>query len=81
MKFLSLLLRKYQWIHLTLGLIGNISFVVGSVFFLYEHLHSEGTWLFIIGSTGMLIGSLGEAIVKLWHTEEQEQQQKALSAP
>ncbi|MDF9800699.1 hypothetical protein OKW21_005962 [Catalinimonas alkaloidigena] len=56
--------REYQWIHLSLGIIGNISFFVGSIFFLYESLKDAGVWLFIIGSFGMLIGSLGSAIVK-----------------
>ncbi|MHA6347624.1 YrhK family protein [Roseivivax sp. CAU 1761] len=30
--------------------LASIAFLVGSIFFLYEHLHTAGTWLFIIGS-------------------------------
>ena len=63
-------LKEYEWIHLTLGIIGNISFFVGSIFFLYESLKQAGTWLFIIGSFGMLIGSLGNALVKYEHKKQ-----------
>lgn len=65
------LLRDYQWIHLGLGVLGNTTFVVGSVFFLFDSLKNAGTWLFIIGSAGMLVGSLGSVVVKL--TEEHYQ--------
>ncbi|HEX5678265.1 MAG TPA: YrhK family protein [Alcanivorax sp.] len=37
--------------------------MVGSVFFLWESLKPAGVWLFIIGSAGMLLGSIGAAIV------------------
>ncbi|EUC70900.1 hypothetical protein Y017_07945 [Alcanivorax sp. 97CO-5] len=57
------LVHQYQWFHVILGLIGNGTFVVGSVFFLWESWQQAGTWLFIIGSVGMLIGSIGSAIV------------------
>lgn len=62
---LAILVRDYQWVHLTLGLIGNVCFVVGSVFFLYETLKTAGVWLFIVGSGGMLIGAIGSALVRL----------------
>lgn len=57
------LLRKYEWVHLTLGFIGNTCFVIGSVLFLWETTQIIGTWLFIIGASGMWIGSTGSAIV------------------
>ncbi len=72
MRPLRLLFKKYGWIHLGVGLIGNISFVVGSAFFLYKDLKTAGTWLFIVGSSGMLIGTLGEAVVKLTQRHEPE---------
>lgn len=31
---------------------------------LWESLKTAGVWLFIIGATGMLIGSIGSGIVK-----------------
>jgi hypothetical protein len=55
--------NNYSWVHTGLGLTGNFSFLVGSVFFLYETLQPLGVWLFIIGSAGMFIGSIGDAIV------------------
>lgn len=61
---LRLLAHEYKWIHTGLGLLGNLTFVVGSVMFLYESTKHAGTWLFIVGSTGMLIGSIGDAFVE-----------------
>lgn len=58
------MVQQYQWIHLTLGLIGNAAFVVGSIFFLWDSWQQPAIWLFIMGSVGMLIGSIGSAIVK-----------------
>lgn len=56
---------EYQWIHLTLGLIGNMLFFVGSVLFLFEQqLQTFGVWAFVVGSFLMLVGSAGEALVK-----------------
>lgn len=57
------LLRKYEWVHLTLGLIGNTCFAAGSVLFLWESTKTLGTYLFIVGSTGMWVGSTGSAVV------------------
>jgi hypothetical protein len=54
---------KYQWIHTGLGLMGNFSFFIGSVFFLWDSTQIIGVWLFIIGSAGMLFGSLGDMFV------------------
>lgn len=61
--------EDFEWIHIGLGLIGNLSFAVGSVLFLWESTRPLGTWLFIVGSIGMLIGSIGSAVVKLWRVE------------
>jgi hypothetical protein len=57
------LVSDYRWIHVTLGIIGNTAFFVGSIFFLYSSMEVPAVWLFITGSFGMLIGSIGEAIV------------------
>lgn len=61
--------HEFEWIHIALGLIGNLSFAVGSVLFLWEATRPFGTWLFIVGSIGMLIGSIGTAVVKLWRVD------------
>jgi hypothetical protein len=54
---------NYEWIHTGLGLIGNLAFLVGSVLFLWESTKQAGTWLFILGASGMLLGSIGRAVV------------------
>ncbi len=57
-------IRHRAEIHTGLGLVGNVAFVIGSVFFLFGSLKIAGVWLFIAGSTGMLIGSIGRAVVE-----------------
>ncbi|MEX1080754.1 MAG: YrhK family protein [Halofilum sp. (in: g-proteobacteria)] len=59
------LITEFRWVHTGLGLIGNLSFFVGSICFLWDGLVKDvGVWLFIVGAFGMLLGSLGEAVVK-----------------
>jgi uncharacterized membrane protein YdcZ (DUF606 family) len=55
---------EYPWFHRWMGLIGNVAFVVGSVFFLYARLEVTGTWIFILASSGMMIDSIGEKMVR-----------------
>lgn len=57
--------EEFHWFHTTLGLIGNVSFFVGSVFFLWETTKLAGTWLFIVGALGMLLGSIGDAVAQM----------------
>ena len=65
---LRLVVRDYGWIHLSLGLFGNVAFFVGSVMFLpsLESWRVTAVWLFIIGSFFMLIGSIGQLLVDVW---------------
>ncbi len=56
--------KDYEWVHIGIGLFGNLLFFVGSVFFIWSLLEPAGVWLFIIGSFAMLIGSLGEAVIR-----------------
>lgn len=58
-------LAEFPWIHLGIGIFGNLAFVVGSVLFLYAELERVGVWLFIVGSSGMLVGSFGELMVRI----------------
>lgn len=57
--------KHYPWIHTGLGLVGNTTFFVGSIFFLFAGLREAGTWLFIAGSLGMLIDTVGEALLRI----------------
>jgi len=56
--------KDFEWIHVTLGILGNLTFFVGSIFFFYESLKTPGIWLFVIGSLLMLIGAIGDGLVK-----------------
>lgn len=56
---------NFQWIHIGIEISGNSSFFIGSIFFLWESLKMAGVWLFILGSFGILLSSIGSAIVKL----------------
>ena len=68
---LKTLVRDYEWIHVSLGLFGNLCFFVGSVLFLpaLEPWKLTGVWLFIVGSFCMLVGAVGRALVDLWEHE------------
>ena len=58
-------LRDFPWVHLGLGLIGNTCFVVGSVLFFWPEVKTLAIWLFVVGSLGMLLGSVGELLVRI----------------
>lgn len=61
---LHALVRRYDWVHTSLGIFGNVVFLIGSICFLFESSKTVGVWLFIAGATGMLIGSVGQAILE-----------------
>jgi len=65
---LKTLVKDYGWIHLSLGVGGNVAFFAGSILFLpiFEPYKVAGVWLFIVGSFFMLIGALGRLLVSLW---------------
>lgn len=58
-------LRDFPWVHLGLGIAGNALFVVGSVLFFWVSTETVAIWFFVIGSLGMLIGSIGEMFVRI----------------
>lgn len=64
MRTLRAIVRDYEWIHIVIGLAGNLAFVVGSVFFLSASTQTAGVWLFIFGSAFMFVGSAGDALVR-----------------
>lgn len=59
------LLRDFPWVHLGIGLFGNALFFAGSILFLWNGTMHLAIWIFILGSFGMLIGSLGEVLVRV----------------
>ncbi|MBK61815.1 MAG: hypothetical protein CL575_02535 [Altererythrobacter sp.] len=66
-EYLQTLLHDFGWIHRGIGMIGNLTFVLGSILFLpsFSSLQTIGVWLFIGGSALMFIGALGEFVVSL----------------
>ncbi|APE19108.1 hypothetical protein BOH72_12060 [Mycobacterium sp. WY10] len=58
-------LRAFPWAHLAVGLLGNTLFVIGSVLFFWESVKTVAIWLFVIGSAGMLLGSVGELLIRI----------------
>jgi len=55
---------EFEWIHDAVGNFGNLCFLVGSVLFLWQSEQTIGVWLFIVGSAGMMVGSVGSALVR-----------------
>jgi hypothetical protein len=75
MSTLRTLVKEYGWIHTGVGLTGNTLFLLGSIAFLptfktWEAVGMEwqtvGVWLFIFGAFFMLIGTLGNLLVKIY---------------
>lgn len=71
---------EFEWIHLTLAMIGNTTFLIGSVLFFWESTKTAGVWLFVVGAAGMLIGSIGSALVR-WRDREHGSRQGWVRAP
>lgn len=65
--FINFLVRDYGWVHLSLGLLGNIQFLIGSVLFLpsLERWQTVAVYLFIGGAALMMVGALGQLLVKV----------------
>jgi hypothetical protein len=59
------LVKDYEWLHTCIGIFGGVSFFVGSIFFLWPSWLPAGTWLFILGSLGMLVDSACKAFIKM----------------
>lgn len=72
MTFLRTLVQDYGYIHTGISVIGNMTFFIGSIFFLpaLEAFKTLGVWLFIIGSFLMLVGALGDLAVKIYDARE-----------
>ncbi|ODA67606.1 hypothetical protein A7A08_01640 [Methyloligella halotolerans] len=64
-ELIRLLVCKYSWVHLSLGLLGNTAFFIGSIMFLpsFESWKTFAVWLFIGGAFFMLIGAIGQFLV------------------
>lgn len=63
-RIVSATVRRYEWVHTGIGMAGNLTFFVGSLLFLREATQDAGVWLFIVGSAGMFVGSVGAAAVR-----------------
>lgn len=61
---LGALVQRYPHVHLGIGLLGNALFVTGSVLFMTKR-PDIGLWFFLVGSSGMFVGTLGEVLRKL----------------
>lgn len=63
--------HEYGWVHMSLGLTGNVTFFVGSLLFLpqLEQYKTVGVWFFVTGPFLMLIGALGRLLVDLWDSK------------
>lgn len=64
-RWIGTALREFPWVHLGVGLCGNALFVVGSVLFFWDSVKTLAIWLFVLGSSAMLLGSVGELLVRI----------------
>jgi len=72
------LVQDYEDIHITIGILGNLMFVIGSVLFFkaFDQYYTLAVTLFVAGSVAMLIGSLGAGLHRRW-----ERHERAVSPP
>ena len=71
-KALDTLVNDFGWIYSGIGLVGNFSFLCGSILFLpqFEPWKVAGVWLFITGAALMLVRAVGDLLVKLFERED-----------
>lgn len=55
--------ERLHWVHAGIGMVGNVLFLAGSVLFLWESTQLLGTWLFIVASFGLMLGSIGDKLL------------------
>lgn len=70
-KVLQKFFDDFEWIHICIGITGNILFFIGSILFLNKSLMTIGTYLFITGTFLMLIGSIGNGLVRYLENKKQ----------
>lgn len=76
------LVQEFGWIHTGIGLCGNATFVSGSVLFLpaFDPWKTLGVWLFIVGASLMVVGSLGELMVKVYEARARAERETRQAA-
>jgi len=76
MGFVSIrtLVQQYEHIHTTIGIVGNLLFVVGSILFFkaFEQFYTLAVWMFVVGSVCMLIGAIGSGLRRFWHRRQNQ---------
>lgn len=67
------LVHDYEHIHTTIGITGNLLFVVGSALFYksFDQFHTLAVTMFVVGSTFMLIGSVGSGLRRMVQRREE----------
>lgn len=58
---LASFVRRFPVVHMVIGLLGNAVFIAGTVLYLTKH-PNVGLYCFLVGSSGMFLGTLGESL-------------------
>lgn len=53
----------FPWVHMLIAVLGSAAFLVGSLFLLNDSKQTA-IWLFIAGSSGMLVGNVGQLVAR-----------------
>lgn len=71
--------HDFEWVHTLIGVFGNLTFFVGSIFFFWPSWQTAGVWLFVIGSLAMLVGAVGAALAR-WERRIRRRRAAAVAA-
>jgi len=61
-RFLTLWVKQNEWIHLIIGIVGNLTLLTGAILFVMDHAYSG--WFFVAGALGMTLNAIGNFITK-----------------
>ncbi len=64
------------WVHTIIGILGNASFFAGMVLWKLDTAMDLAMWLFIVGTGGMLIDTIGSAFAR-WERDLYRKKQEA----
>jgi len=79
MTWLERIVREYRHWHLSVAVVGNVLFLLGSILFfhVFAAWQELAVWMFVVGSALMLVGALGELARATCEKRERDRERAA----